>query len=113
MPAGGGVSTAGDMARFVAALNAGVLISRASLGLATHAPGGLGWRPGNGFGLGFIESGANGLTYWGHGGGAPGDSLVLNYYPETHVTFVCMANREPPACDRLAFNLLGHWPRSK
>ncbi|HEY3637016.1 MAG TPA: serine hydrolase domain-containing protein [Rhizomicrobium sp.] len=112
-PAGGGVSTAGDMARFVAALNAGALVSRASLDLATHAPGGLSGIPGNGFGLGFIESGTNGLKYWGHGGGAPGDSLVLDYYPQTHVTFVCMANREPPACDRLAFNFLGHWPRDK
>jgi D-alanyl-D-alanine carboxypeptidase len=112
-PAGGGVSTAGDMTRFVSALNSGLLVSRASLDLATHAPGGLGFKPGNGFGLGFIESGVNGLTYWGHGGGAPGDSLVLDYYPQTHVTFVCMANREPPVCDRLAFNFLGRWPREK
>ncbi len=110
-PAGGGVATAGDMARFVAALNDGVLISKASLALATHAPGGLGFKPGNGFGFGFIESGFNGLNYWGHGGGANGDSLVLDYYPLTHVTFVCMANREPPACDRLAMNFLFRWPR--
>ncbi|MGD0193134.1 MAG: serine hydrolase domain-containing protein [Rhizomicrobium sp.] len=112
-PAGGGVSTAGDMARFFNALNRGILLSEASLKLATRAPGGFGFRPGNGFALGFIESGINGLTYWGHGGGAPGDSLVADYYPQTHVTFVCMANREPPACDRLAFNLLGRWPRMK
>lgn len=112
-PAGGGVSTAGDEARFIAALNGGKLISKASLDLATHAPGGFGFKPGNGFGLGFIESGANGLKYWGHGGGAHGDSLVLSYYPKIHVTFVCMANREPPACDRLAANYLFHWPRGK
>jgi CubicO group peptidase (beta-lactamase class C family) len=112
-PAGGGVSTAGDEARFIAALNGGKLISKASLDLATHAPGGFGFKEGNGFGLGFIESGANGLKYWGHGGGAHGDSLVLSYYPQTHVTFVCMANREPPACDRLAANYLFRWPRGK
>lgn len=110
-PAGGGVSTAGDEARFVAALNEGKLISKASLDLATHAPGGFGFKEGNGFGLGFIESGANGLKFWGHGGGAHGDSLVLDYYPKIHVTFVCMANREPPACDRLAANYLFRWPR--
>jgi len=110
-PAGGGVSTAGDMARFVAALNNTTLISQTSLNAATHAPGGFGFKPGNGFALGFIQSGANGLTYWGHGGGAPGDSLVLDYYPQTHVTFVCMANREPPVCDRLALNFLFRWPR--
>jgi CubicO group peptidase (beta-lactamase class C family) len=112
-PAGGGVATAGDMARFVGALNAGTLLSHASLAMATHAPGGFGWTEGNGFGLGFIESGINGLKYWGHGGGAPGDSLVLDYYPQTHVTFVCMANREPPVCDRLALNFLFRWPRRK
>ncbi|HEX3651483.1 MAG TPA: serine hydrolase domain-containing protein [Rhizomicrobium sp.] len=112
-PAGGGVSTAGDMARFIGALNAGKLISKTSLKLATHAAGGFGFRQGNGFGLGFIESGINGLKYWGHGGGAPGDSVVLDYYPQTHVTFVCMANREPPACDRLAINFLFRWPRQK
>jgi CubicO group peptidase (beta-lactamase class C family) len=81
--------------------------------MATHAPGGFGWTEGNGFGLGFVESGINGLKYWGHGGGAPGDSLVLDYYPQTHVTFVCMANREPPVCDRLALNFLFRWPRGK
>jgi CubicO group peptidase (beta-lactamase class C family) len=112
-PAGGGVSTARDMARFINALNAGILVSHASLALATHAPGGFGFEPGNGFGLGFIESGINGLKYWGHGGGAHGDSLVLDYYPQAHVTFVCMANREPPACDRLALNFLFRWPRGK
>jgi D-alanyl-D-alanine carboxypeptidase len=112
-PAGGGVTTAGDEAKFIAALNDGRLISPKSLAFATHAPGGLGFKEGNGFGFGFIESGANGLKYWGHGGGAHGDSVVVSYYPQTHVTFVCLANREPPACDRLAANYLFRWPRGK
>ena len=111
-PAGGGVATAGDEARFVDALNAGKLISQASLALATHAPGGFGFQPGNGFGLGFIESGVHRNRYWGHGGGAHGDSLALGYYPRTHVTFVCMANREPPACDRLGMRFVFRLPRS-
>jgi D-alanyl-D-alanine carboxypeptidase len=110
-PAGGGVSTVGDEAKFIAALNGGKLVSKATLDFATHAPGGFGFKAGNGFGYGFIESGANGLTYWGHGGGAHGDSLVLSYYRKTRVTFVCMANREPPACDRLAEHYLFRWPR--
>jgi CubicO group peptidase (beta-lactamase class C family) len=67
-PAGGGVSTAGDEVRFIAALNDQRLISKPLLDLATHAPGGFGFKPGNGFGLGFIESGIDGLKYWGHGG---------------------------------------------
>jgi CubicO group peptidase (beta-lactamase class C family) len=112
-PAGGGVTTAGDEARFVDALNAGKLISKSSLSLATHAPGGFGFQPGNGFGLGFIESGVHNNKYWGHGGGAHGDSLALGYYPATHMTFVCMANREPPACDRIGMSFVFRLPRSK
>jgi CubicO group peptidase (beta-lactamase class C family) len=111
-PAGGGVTTAGDEARFVDALNAGKLVSKASLALATHAPGGFGFQPGNGFGLGFIESGVHRNKYWGHGGGAHGDSLALGYYPGSHVTFVCMANREPPACDRVGASFVFRLPRS-
>ena len=51
-PAGGGVSTARDEARFVDALNTGKLVSAASLALATHAPGGFGFQPGNGLASG-------------------------------------------------------------
>jgi CubicO group peptidase (beta-lactamase class C family) len=110
-PAGGGVSTANDEAKFVAALNSNKLISKASLAFATHAPGGLGFKEGNGFGYGFIESGVNGLNYWGHAGGADGDSTVLNYTQKIRMTFVCLANRDPEVCDRLAANLHYHWPR--
>lgn len=106
-PAGGGVSTAGDMLRFVGALNAGKLISRETLATATtrqpHA---------HGFGYGFISSAVDGFPYWGHGGGAPGSSLVLDYYPVTDTTFVCMSNRDPIVCDRLAFNYLFRAPRT-
>jgi CubicO group peptidase (beta-lactamase class C family) len=98
-PAGGGVSTASDMVRFVAALNAGKLIPLNLLGEATkkQTP----W-----YGYGFISSDFKGFPYWGHGGGAPGNSLVLDYYPVTDTTFICMSNRDPPICDRLAFNYL-------
>jgi len=106
-PAGGGVSTAEDMLRFVAALNAGKLISPEMLAIATtrqpHA---------HGFAYGFISSAVDGFPYWGHGGGAPGNSLVLDYYPVTDTTFVCMSNRDPIVCDRLAFNYLFRAPRT-
>ena len=102
-PAGGGVSSVGDMIRFVAALNRGKLLSATLLARAVRneAPGAHGW-----YGFGFITSGVDGFPYWGHGGGAPGQSLVLDYYPLTDTTFVCMSNRDPPVCDRLAFNFL-------
>jgi D-alanyl-D-alanine carboxypeptidase len=107
-PAGGGISTAGDMLRFVGALNAGKLIPLPLVAEATRE------QPNqHGFGFGFISSSFEGFPYWGHGGGAPGNSLVLDYYPVTDVTFVCMSNRDPPVCDRLAFNYLFGSPRRR
>ena len=102
-PAGGGVSTAGDMIRFVAALNDGKLLSRTMLDAAVRneTKSSKGW-----YGYGFITSKVDNFPYWGHGGGAPGQSLVLSYYPLTDTTFICMSNRDPPVCDRLAFNFL-------
>ena len=104
-PAGGGVSTASDMLRFAAALKSGKLISPKILAEATSSA----LTP---YGYGFIVSDGGNLPYWGHGGGAPGDSLVLDVYPTTNTTFVCMSNRDPPVCDRLAFNFLFRSPRA-
>jgi D-alanyl-D-alanine carboxypeptidase len=103
-PAGGGVSTAGDMLKFVAALNAGKLIPLPLLAEATKNQKAQ-------FGYGFISSSFENFPYWGHGGGAPGNSLVLNYYPVTDSSFICMSNRDPPICDRLALNYLFRSPR--
>jgi CubicO group peptidase (beta-lactamase class C family) len=104
-PAGGGVSTAGDMLRFTAALTTGALLSPTLLAEATK-------KQTQWYGYGFISSDVDGFVYWGHGGGAPGNSLVLGYYPATHISFVCMSNRDPPICDRLAFNFLFRSPRT-
>ena len=103
-PAGGGVSTAGDMVRFVKALNSGKLISRKMLEEATR-------KQAAGYGYGFIVSGTPDYPFWGHGGDAPGMNLVLSYYPISDTTLVCMANRDPIVCDRLAFNYSYHSPR--
>ena len=90
---------------FYAALNAGKLLSPAMLAEATKVQSE--W-----YGYGFISASFEGFRYWGHGGGAPGNSLVLDYYPATDTTFVCMANRDPTVCDRLAFNWLFRSPRT-
>jgi hypothetical protein len=63
-------------------------------------------------GYGFISSGIGDFPYWGHGGGALGNSLVLDYYPMTNTSFICMSNRDPPVCDRLAFNAVFRAPRT-
>jgi D-alanyl-D-alanine carboxypeptidase len=59
-----------------------------------------------------MSSGVGDFPYWGHGGGALGNSLVLNYYPTTDTSFICMSNRDPPVCDRLAFNAISRAPRA-
>ncbi len=105
-PAGGGVSTADDEARFAAALNDGRLISPAMLAQATSNQS-EGW-----YGYGFIVTGSKDHPFWGHGGGSMGNSLVLDYYPTTGTTFVCMSNRDPPVCDRLALSYYRRSPRA-
>ena len=92
------------MVLFLHALNDGKLIPGPLLAEATQ-------KSDDHFGYGFISSALDNFTYWGHGGGALGNSLVLNYYPKTDRSFVCMSNRDPPVCDRLAFNALSRAPR--
>jgi D-alanyl-D-alanine carboxypeptidase len=97
MSAGGGVSTAGDLLRFVDALQSGRLLSKAMFAEAIkqQTP----W-----YGYGFISSGPANKPHWGHGGGAEGMSLALAIYPMTGTVAVCMANRDPPVADRLLIN---------
>jgi CubicO group peptidase (beta-lactamase class C family) len=104
-PAGGGVSTAGDMLLFAGALNTGKLIR---LQLVTEAT----MKQEDSQGYGFISSAIGDFPYWGHGGGALGNSLVLDYYPVTDTSFICMSNRDPPVCDRFAFNAVFRAPRT-
>ena len=101
LSAGGGVSTAGDELKFIAALKEGKLISAAMLQEATR-------RQTPWYGYGFISSEPDDYPHWGHGGGAPGTSTVLAVYPTNGVTMVCLSNRDGPVCDRLAFNLHYH-----
>lgn len=103
-PAGGGVSTAGDLIRFLNALARGKLISKTLLAEAVRP------RPSN-VGFGFIMAGANGLNYWGHGGDSIGVNTASNYYPQTGISVVCMANRDPIICDRLVENFFWRTPR--
>jgi D-alanyl-D-alanine carboxypeptidase len=100
MSAGGGTSSAEDLLKFADALTAGKLISKPLLQEATK-------RQTPWYGYGFISSPPDEYPHWGHGGGAPGMSLVLAIYPTNGVTIVCLSNRDPPVCDRL-FNLQYH-----
>jgi CubicO group peptidase (beta-lactamase class C family) len=91
MAAGGGYSTAPDLLRFAQALEAGKLVSKESLRLATTDKG-----------LGFFVSGEGKLRTYGHGGGAPGMNGDLKVYPELGVVVVALSNLDPPAAERLS-----------
>lgn len=94
--AGGGYSTAGDLVRFVQALQAGRLLSPQRLAQATHAQNDDGW-----YGFGFLVGGEAELRWFGHDGGADGMSASLRVYPELGYVLVGLANVDPPAAERL------------
>lgn len=93
-PAGGQVSTAGDMYRFVEALQSGKLIPPALFAQATRNYRmymGLGFFA-TGFGPGVPERDFR----WGHGGSAGGICVDVRTYPHTGETIIVLGNLNPP-----------------
>jgi D-alanyl-D-alanine carboxypeptidase len=99
--AGGGYSTAGDLARFARALLGHQLLRPDSTQLLITGKADLG--PGARYAYGFAvlrDSDGNGSV--GHGGGAPGMNGRLRIYPQSGYLVVVLANIDPPAADRIA-----------
>ena len=106
-PAGGQVSTAGDMHRFVRALREGRLIPPALFEEATRTH------------LGFMGLGFFATDYgpdipardfrWGHGGSSDGACTDVRTYPATGETIIVLANRDPPGCFAIAGFLHRQW----
>lgn len=99
--AGGGYSTAGDLARFAEALLSHQLLrpdfTRLLItGKAEHAHGGR-------YAYGFEDRRDSGGDGWvGHNGGAPGMNGNLRIYPHRGYITVVLANMDPPAAERIA-----------
>jgi CubicO group peptidase (beta-lactamase class C family) len=96
-PAGGGYSTAGDLARFARALTRGTLLdsawtARLTSGKIDVAPGGT-----HRYAYGFFVEDLAGLSLVGHGGGGPGINGELTMYQGTGYTIAALANVDPPA----------------
>jgi CubicO group peptidase (beta-lactamase class C family) len=92
-PAGGGYSTAPDLAKFAEALLGGKLVSPSTLEALTSrqieaGPGG----PGGAYGYGFMIDKRRGHRFFGHGGGFPGISSQLDVFPELGYTVVVLSN---------------------
>jgi D-alanyl-D-alanine carboxypeptidase len=96
MAAGGGYSTVGDLLRFARALQAGQLIPKRLLAVATSPQ-----NIGGGFGYGFALQGESSTRFYGGAGGAPGMNGELRIYPELGYVLIGLSNFDPPAADNL------------
>lgn len=95
-PAGGEASTAGDMYRFVQALQSGKLIPPALFAQATKT-----YRMFMGLGFFATDYGPNVPERdfrWGHGGSAGGVCTDIRTYPHTGETIITLSNRSGPDC---------------
>ncbi|MDX1577379.1 MAG: serine hydrolase domain-containing protein [Gemmatimonadota bacterium] len=93
-PAGSGWSTAPDMARFVRALTDGTLLGAESYARMTAPQVELPSLPGEEMAYGYTLDVArrNGHRTLGHGGGAPGISTRVAWYPEDGWTVIVLSN---------------------
>jgi len=99
--AGGGYSTAGDIARFARALLGDQLLRPDSTRLLITGKVDAG--PGIRYAYGFEDhrdAAGNGSV--GHNGGAPGMNGHLRIYPQSGYITVVLANMDPPAAQRIA-----------
>lgn len=100
LPAGGYLSTAEDLVRFVLALESGKLIKPATRDLmlehpkladGTPAPNPFG-TPGYYYGIGTMVDPGETQPAWFHTGGQSGASTLLFYFPKTKVAVALMTN---------------------
>ncbi|THD61379.1 serine hydrolase [Phenylobacterium sp.] len=98
-PAGGGYSTVGDLLRFGDALMDGKLLDAAHLKLLST--GGLTAKDGTFLRYDFSITDGEGRHILGHAGGAPGMNGELRIYPDNSYTVVVLANRDPPAAQKI------------
>lgn len=108
-PAGGQVSTAADMYRFVRALQTGKLMPPALFAEATRTH-----REYMGLGFFATDYGPDIPARdfrWGHGGSTDGACTDVRDYPRTGETIVVLTNRDPPACFPVANFLHEQWTR--
>lgn len=94
-PAGGAISTAGDLVRFAEALRSGSLVSKTWFKQMATPQGPV--EGGRGYGLATEIVDIYGQTVVGHNGGFPGVSTHLHLVLGTPYTVVVLSNQDPPA----------------
>jgi CubicO group peptidase (beta-lactamase class C family) len=99
---GGGYSTVHDLIQFLAALQAGRLMSPASVemlitGKESMEPGGP-----RVVAYGFLDRRVNGVRIVENSGGAPGVNAALSFHPTSGYAVAVAANYDPPAATDVA-----------
>ena len=113
--AGGIMSTAENMARWVKGLYEGAAISKASLGAmltvvpaASNAAAGLDWT---GYGLGVRQGGYYGKRFLGHGGAIMGYISHTGYLPRNGTSFAVLTNMSEASATRAMTALMDAYLR--
>ncbi len=96
--AGGGYSTAEDLARFADALLANKLLSAANTKVMITGKVDV---PRGTYAYGFLDLRATGEGYVGHGGAAPGVNADLRIFPDAGYVVVVLSNIDPPFAGRI------------
>ena len=97
--AGGGYSTVEDLLRFANALNGHKLLNEHYSDLLTTGKVDAG---GGKYAYGFSDHVADGVRWFGHGGGAPGMNGDLKIFPQSGYVIAILANMDPPAASRIS-----------
>jgi D-alanyl-D-alanine carboxypeptidase len=97
--AGGGYSTVGDFHRFVVGLTSHRLLGRESLRKLIE--GGVKMADGKFAGFDFGGTMPDGRRFFGHGGGFPGISGSLQHFPDSGITLIVLANRDPGTAEAI------------
>jgi D-alanyl-D-alanine carboxypeptidase len=100
IPAGGGYSTVGDLARFAFAIQDGRLLDQAHTALLLDGKIQLG--PGVQYAYGFVDRTIAGRRFVGHSGGAAGMNGELTFEPTGGYVIAVLSNLDPPAAEQMS-----------